>query len=182
VPGREIRIAVTGPPGGGKTTLIRRVVDATAGALAVGGIYTEEIRCRGTRTGFAIVDIATGRRSILARVEPGTGPRVGKYRVSLRGLEEVAIPAIEDASRGADLVVIDEIAPMELKSPRFADTVGALLEGPKSLLFAIHRTAGAPLLSRIRATFRLYEVTPATRDNLVETIADQVRGRSEKSS
>jgi nucleoside-triphosphatase len=166
-----VRIAVTGAPGCGKTTLVRRVVERIGDRLAAGGIYTEEIRSGGSRTGFEIVSIATGQRGLLARADLATGPRIGRYRVSLRGIEEIAIPAIERAAYGADLVVIDEIAPMELTSPRFADCVEALLGVPRPLLFAIHRKARGPLLARIRKEFRVHEVTPANRDELVVTVA-----------
>ena len=175
-----LRIGVTGAPGCGKTTLVRRVVNLIRDRVHVGGIYTEEIRTRGTRTGFSIIDIATGKRGTLARVGLKSGPRLGRYRISLRGIEEVAIPAIENAAYQADIVVIDEIAPMECTSPRFVDCVEALLEVPKPLFFAIHRKARGVLLNRIRTTFRIYEVTEASRDELVETIAASLLGEAGK--
>jgi len=170
---KGLRIAVTGAPGCGKTTLIRRVVEQLKGRMSVGGIYTEELREGRERKGFAIVDIATGRRGLLAHVELGIegAPRLGKYRINLRDIEEVAVPAIEEALRIKDLVVIDEIAPMELKSLKFVRAVEELLESPKPLLFAIHRRADHPLLERIRREFQVYEITPANRDRLPGEIA-----------
>ena len=166
-----MRIAVTGPPGCGKTTLIRRVVEILKDQLSIGGIYTEELREGGQRKGFAIVDIATGRRGILAHVALASGPRLGKYRINLKGIEKVAIPAIEEALRTKDLVVIDEIAPMELKSPGFVQAVEELLNSPKPLLFAIHRRADHPLLQQVRREFQIFELTPTNRDRLVGEIA-----------
>ena len=164
------KIAVTGAPGCGKTTLIRRVVEELQERLNIGGIYTEEIREGGARKGFAIIDIATGRRGILAHVDLSSGPRMGKYRVNLRDIEGIAIPAIEEAWQHGDLVVIDEIAPMELKSPKFVETVARLLKSTKHMLFAIHRRADHPLLQRVREEFCVYEVTPANRERLVGEI------------
>ncbi|MCL6508666.1 MAG: AAA family ATPase, partial [Bryobacteraceae bacterium] len=42
---------LTGPPGCGKTTVLRRVVELL-GDLRLAGFYTEEIRERGRRVGF----------------------------------------------------------------------------------------------------------------------------------
>jgi nucleoside-triphosphatase len=49
---------LTGPPGCGKTTVIRRLVEQL-GDLRQAGFYTQEIRERGQRVGFeAILKIA----------------------------------------------------------------------------------------------------------------------------
>ncbi len=164
------RIALTGAPGCGKTTLIRRVIESLKDELSIGGIYTEEIREGSRRRGFAIIDIATGRRGTLAHVELGSGPRMGKYRVNLEDIEGIAIPAMEEARKNRDLIVIDEIAPMELKSPEFGEMVEGLLKSAKWMLFAIHRRADHPLLQRIREEFTLHEVTPASRERLIEEV------------
>jgi nucleoside-triphosphatase len=117
---QSTRIAITGAPGCGKTTLIRRIVEQLKGELSIGGIYTEELREGGQRKGFSIIGIATGRRGILAHIELKSGPRIGRYRVNLKDIKEIAVPAITDAWQHKDLVVIDELAPMELKSREFA--------------------------------------------------------------
>jgi nucleoside-triphosphatase len=172
----SVRIAVTGQPGCGKTTLVRRVVERVGSARRVGGLYTEEIRRGGVRSGFAIVDIMTGARGTLASVEGRAGPAVGTYRVSLEGITTVAIPAIEAAAAGADIIVVDEIAPMECASPAFVAAVERLLDGTKPLLFAIHGKARVPVLDRIREEFQVVTVTPANRDELVATIAERLQG------
>lgn len=165
-----VRVAVTGAPGCGKTTLIRRVVERLRDGLSIGGIYTEEIREGGVRKGFAIIDIASGRRGTLAHVDLGAGPAVGKYRVNLEDIEEIAVPAIEDARRHKDLVVIDEIAPMELTSPGFVEVVRRALKSGKHLFFAIQARSSHPLARQIRAEFTLFEVTRSNRAELPQRI------------
>ncbi|MFZ1060598.1 MAG: nucleoside-triphosphatase, partial [Candidatus Rokuibacteriota bacterium] len=44
-------LLITGNPGSGKTTVIRRVAAALSGRR-LGGFYTEEIRVGGERRGF----------------------------------------------------------------------------------------------------------------------------------
>lgn len=160
------RIAITGRPGCGKTTLIRRVVEALQGRLSIGGIYTEEVREGRARKGFAIIDIATGRRGVLAHIDLEAGPRVGKYRVNLKDIEELAVPAIREALETKGLLVIDEIAPMELASSEFVKIVKEALKSEKHLLFAVQQRSSHPLAVRIRQEFSVYEVAPSNRDGL----------------
>ena len=76
--GRATRaLLLTGHPGVGKTTVIRRVV-AGLGAWRARGFTTEEIRVGGRRTGFRL-ETLDGRRETLARVDPRTPHRVGSY-------------------------------------------------------------------------------------------------------
>ncbi len=91
-----LRVLITGPPGVGKTTLIKRLVDhARSMGVGVFGFITTEVREGGSRVGFRIVDINSGREAWLAHVSLFTGgPTVGKYNVNLRAMEEVGIPAI----------------------------------------------------------------------------------------
>lgn len=50
------RILVTGPPGVGKTTLVRRAVELLL-PMRISGFYTEDVRGRAGRTGFRIVTL-----------------------------------------------------------------------------------------------------------------------------
>lgn len=58
------RILVTGPPGVGETTFVRRVLELLPDARAT-GFYTEEIRGRAGRTGFRLTTL-DGRTAQLA--------------------------------------------------------------------------------------------------------------------
>ena len=72
-------LLVTGAPGVGKTTLVRRVAARLEG-LRVAGFTTEEIRERGRRLGFRIVPFE-GRERIMAHVDFPGPARVGRYGV-----------------------------------------------------------------------------------------------------
>jgi len=54
------------------------------------GFFTQELRVRGVRRGFAVHTL-DGKTAVLARVEAGPGPRVGRDRVHVRALGEVGI-------------------------------------------------------------------------------------------
>src|SRR2546422_404949 len=66
-------LLLTGPPGSGKTTALRRAADRLRDRR-LGGFYTEEIRRRGERRGFRAVTF-DGQTWDLARVDRPGPPR-----------------------------------------------------------------------------------------------------------
>jgi nucleoside-triphosphatase THEP1 len=108
-------LIVTGPPQSGKTTLVERLISAAG--IKAKGFITREIRKAKERTGFKIV-MDDGRWAVLADVAFASGPRVGKYRVDIKGIEEM-IRFFETAEE-APLYYVDEIGKMEMTHPRFA--------------------------------------------------------------
>ncbi len=163
-----MHIAITGRPGSGKSTLCRRIVASFPGAF--GGIVTEDIRDeRGRRKGFELCDVATGEREIFAHVHlKGRGPRVGIYWVNLDVVEGLGVAAIGRALEASDAVVIDEVAPMELKSRKFAKAVRVVLDSDKPYVIAVHGSSTHALAQRVRRESELIEVTPRNRDDLFE--------------
>jgi len=170
------RIAITGRPGVGKTTLIERVLDRLP--VSAGGMITVEIRKCGHRVGFAIRDVATGETGILAHVHHREGPNVGRYTVDLKSVRETGIGAIDRAIASAGLVVIDEIGPMELASPEFIPAVERALASDKSLLISTHANADCPIAHRVRQDLDLFRVKLGNRDHLVDEIVDRFLGKA----
>ena len=128
-------IFLAGRPGVGKTSVLLRTVKALkAKGLKVGGMISREAREGGKRVGFRIVDVETGREGWLAHVNQKTGPRVGKYRVNLSDLRDVGVDSILREIGNADVVVIDEIGPMELHSSDFKDAVTRALQSNKIII------------------------------------------------
>jgi nucleoside-triphosphatase len=163
-------ILLTGSPGIGKTTAIRRVV-ARLGREA-GGFYTQEIRAGGSRQGFQIVTL-DGRAGILAHVDMQGPPRVGRYGVNLAALEAVGAASIRAAVERGVLVVIDEIGPMELHSESFRRAVlDALASGAPLLGTIVQRPH--PFADRIKARpgVTVLPLTRANRDAVVEQVLD----------
>ena len=146
--------------------------------MPAGGFLTDEIREAGTRVGFALVTL-DGRRTTLAHLDRGTGPRVGKYRVNLEALNRVGVPAIREAVRADRLVVIDEIGKMEMTAPAFHEAVEEAIQSPATVLGTILM---APHLwaDRIKANpaVRVFEVNAANRESLPGLLADFFRKTS----
>ena len=77
-------IFLIGPPKSGKTSVIRKVVeDLKAKCFSVGGIYSPEEQMHGTRTGFEVIDVLTGKKALLAGLH-NDGPKVSKYHVDIK--------------------------------------------------------------------------------------------------
>ena len=113
-------LLLSGAPHCGKTTLLQTVLAQYPGPA--GGFYTREVCRNGRRIAFEMVTL-DGAQATLAGVHLSGPPRVGRYGVDLHALETVAVPAIGAAAQAGQLVVIDEIGPMETGSPLFCQTV-----------------------------------------------------------
>jgi len=133
-----VNLLVTGRPGSGKTTVVERIVASLPRGVAT-GFFTREARERGMRRGFTM-ETLDGRTAVLADVG-GDGPRVGRYRVRLRELEAVGVPAL-GLRPGVRLIVVDEIGRMECLSQRFCDAVRQALDAPTPVLGTIPRQGG----------------------------------------
>ena len=176
--------ALTGPPGCGKTTAVLKVIKGLRSrGVEVEGVYTEEIRERGRRVGFAIKRISGGS-GILAHINLSSGPKHGKYGVNLRDLESIAVAAILEGIRSAEVVVVDEVGPMELRSTKFRDAVEELLRSDKNAVLTVHYRSRDPLVSMVKraAGGNLIVLTPENRDRvpgkIVEEILRALRSRS----
>ena len=153
-------ILLTGKPGCGKTTLIRRVV--TRLPMTAGGFITQEIREHGVRKGFEIVTL-DGQRGILAHVDICGGERIGKYGVDTAALEAVGVAAIRQAMAEQRIVVIDEIGPMEILSRLFCEVVLEVLQSSATVLGTIAKRS-MPFTDQIKAMPQV-ALTEVRRDN-----------------
>jgi len=162
-------IFLTGRPGVGKTSVLLRAVDILKSqGYKIGGMISHEARERGVRVGFEIVDFGTGRKGWLAHVNQPTGPRVSKYRVNLSDLDTIGASSILNAVKDADIIVVDEIGPMELFSSHFREAVMKAVESGKMIIGTIHYRAREQLINDIKAQqdAEILEVTPANRRQL----------------
>ncbi len=167
-----MNLFVTGRPGIGKTTLVRRVLDDLA--VDAGGFTTSEIRAGGRRVGFAINDLRGGE-GVLAHVELRGPFRVGKYGVNREDLERIGVRAIDEALAHSALVVMDEIGRMELCSALFQAAVGRALDSPKPVFGTIQDRPNAFLDGvRDRPDVEVVRLTEANRDAMRTAVKDRL--------
>ncbi|MEM2822044.1 MAG: nucleoside-triphosphatase [Candidatus Pacearchaeota archaeon] len=120
-------IFITGLPGCGKTTLIKKLLEeSTKAGKKYLAIISEEIRERGKRKGFDFKLIDSGKlitKTILALnkkiAEPGKPSiKFGKYFVFPQNVDEIVDKASE-LIMDKQIIFIDEIGRMEFYSEKF---------------------------------------------------------------
>jgi nucleoside-triphosphatase len=167
------KVLLTGRPGCGKTTLIKRVLNELPQRF--GGFYTEELRDHGTRVGFKVIALEGGE-AVFAHVDFTTPQRVGKYGLDLSALEAVGVNAINKAMQAQRYIVIDEIGPMEIRSLAFRGAVNEALDSESPVLATIFfRPLPFTDAIKSRPDVVLIEVRPNNRERLVSELSEKFR-------
>lgn len=173
-----VNLLLTGPPRSGKSTALERTVEALREeGYVVGGVVSPELRTLGHRVGFELVDLATDERAVLAHVDREDGPSVGKYRVDVDAVDRISRQALGEAAReAADVMLIDEIAPMEIYSDVFVDEVRACLDAGLPVIGTVHRKGTQGVIGEVKARedVDVVEVTTANREALPEELVERV--------
>lgn len=170
-------IFVTGRPGVGKTSVLLRAVDDLKNrGYRIGGMISREVREGGVRVGFEIMDFSTGQRGWLAHVNQPTGPQVGKYRVNLTDLNAIGASSIISAVTNADIIMVDEIGPMELFSQAFKEAVVQAIESNKPMLGTTHFRFKNPLINTVKARedAEILTVTYKNRESLHNFVVNKI--------
>ena len=101
-----------------------------------------------TNKGFEFIDLTSNDRSVLASIT-GKGPKVRKYFVNIAGCC-FAAERLTNAIRNSDVIICDEIGPMELKSREFKDSVKSLVDVDKKVIVVVHQKLRHPLIDEFR--------------------------------
>jgi nucleoside-triphosphatase len=171
-------LLISGRPGVGKTTVIRRLADAIRNQA--GGFYTEEIRKSGKRIGFRLVTLR-GRSATFAHADwaARTPHRVGRYGVDTSVLDRIGVQAIRQALRYRRVILVDEIGRMELFSDAFRAVMDDAASGPAPLVATI-TVAPHPWAEdfKRRPRVTLHELTRGNRDRILEVALTWLRKRT----
>ncbi|AGK61279.1 putative nucleotide kinase [Archaeoglobus sulfaticallidus PM70-1] len=168
-----MKIAITGRPGSGKTTLCKRIFDSIKDEFDCGGFITKERREKGIRVGFLFHDLVTGEEFWLASVKSDSRIRVGKYGVILDNIEKISDRIKEYAKK--EVLIIDEIGPMELKSRKFVEEVERVLHRDGTNIFTIHYRSNHSLIQKVRKSYQVFVIDEHNRDMVFEEIVSEFR-------
>jgi nucleoside-triphosphatase len=167
---RETALLLTGAPGCGKTTIMKKVAAALS-KKRVRGFLTGEIRRSGQRVGFELATFG-GEKAVLAHVDVGSRHRVGRYGVDVAALDEIVEDALtlDDAT---DVYLVDEIGKMECASTRFRASLNALLDSDRPLVATVAlRGTGFITEVKNRADVEVWKATKENRDQMPERIIE----------
>ena len=167
-------ILITGLPGSGKTTLIRRLADELR-ECGPTGFLSEEIREQGVRKGFRLATFDGARTGVLAHVDIKGTSRVGRYGVDLEGFERL-LADLHAQGPSLRVVIIDEIGKMECLSAMFRRMVSSLLDAPALFIATIALHAGGFIEEiKHRPDVLLYEIDERNREALLVDIIKRIR-------
>ena len=180
-------LLITGTPGIGKTTVLRRVADELP-ARSLRGFYTAEIREGGERQGFRLTAFGAAGEEEERAIAPVTiahvafpkTHRVGKYGVDLEALQ--AATALLAPDETARVYLVDEIGKMECLSDAFVTAMRDLLKRDAPVVATIGLHGGGFIEeAKAMAGVELWHVTRNNRDTLPAQIlawlADRERGK-----
>lgn len=169
-------ILLTGHPGVGKTTMLQGIIERFA-RLAMTGFYTEEIREKGIRLGFKAVTM-NGSSAVFAHRNFQTGPehRVGRYGVKPEVLETLVLAHLSPQGKAVHLVIVDEIAKMELLSMPFREGLLQALDSDCPLLGTIS-LKGTGFIKQVkrRDDVELFKITTENRNVLGEQVCRRLQ-------
>ena len=94
----------------------------------------------------------------------------------MEALESIGLPALEEATAGAKLLVVDEIGKMELFSQRFREAVLRALDAGRPILASI-MLSSHPFADALKARddVRLIHLRPETRDRVLGEVIAALR-------
>lgn len=178
-------ILLTGVPGIGKTTLIKKACDILKSqSVNIQGFYTQESRERGQRTGFSVITL-DGETAPLATVQTDDVPRgrqytVGKYNVCLQSFENTALPTLQIKGTDNRVLVIDEIGKMEMFSQSFIRAVRQAVDNKTLTIIAtipVPKGKPLPLVEEIRSRqdVEIFTINKENRDRILDDIVSAVK-------
>jgi molybdopterin-guanine dinucleotide biosynthesis protein A len=148
-----VRLLVAGEPGSGKTSWCREYIGGLReSGSSVGGILCPAIEKQGQRVGSNALDLLTGQEVPFARISRygyfKAGEKVGDHTISRDGIS-FACGAIERAIESrCDLVVIDEVGPLELGGKGLMRAVELALASSVNVLIVVRSSLKEALLRR----------------------------------
>lgn len=170
-----MKVFITGMPGTGKSTLLLDIIGSLGKrGIAVGGFVTPEVRKGKARTGFLVRDLTSGEELLFAGRGLKAKETLGKYRIDVDTFEKVALKALQHAVEKCDVIAIDEIGKMELKSGKFRQLLGEILNSDKKVIAVLHRD----YKESFGSFGKVYELTKDNRDAVAREIEGLFPGKA----
>ena len=166
-------LLLSGIPGIGKTTVIRKLADQLAGQR-IAGFYTAEIRIKGIRQGFELIPFQ-GSKRVIAHVDFAKTYQVGKYGVDVAAID-AAVNASLTVESDVDVYFVDEVGKMECLSSEFVAAMHNLLASEKVVVATV-AAKGRGFIEQLkqRQDIAMWELTKTNRDGMAGAVIDWLK-------
>lgn len=166
-------ILITGQPGSGKTTVIRKLSEIFKEFNAT-GFYTADIVEGGVKTGTSVASLF-GDSKVFAHINLNSKHVVGKYHIDIKGFEAL-LDTVFAPEKKTGIYFIDEIGKMECQSKKFSKLVVDLLNAKKPVVASIS-DKGIGLITDLkkRNDVKVVEVRHDNADVLIKVLTMEIR-------
>lgn len=171
-------VILTGGTGSGKTTRAGEVVDVLRRrGFEVGGILATGLLAAVHRSGFDLVDLRTGQTTAWCRerqMDAHAEQRWGRFEFTTEGLQ-LGRAALAVGGPPADVMVLDEVGPLELAGGGWADCLDLLVEnfGGPILLVARLAVVDAVRTRWGSASTPVYDVARVAPDAIADMLLER---------
>ncbi len=173
VPVKRI-VFLTGRSGEGKTTLVQKLLRRlTELGLTTGGIYSAGYWQNNKRSGFDVVRIQDGVQEPLCRTEiQGSGIEMGPFHFLEKGMSFGSQAILMAVDANPDVVVVDEVGPLELRGEGWADALDAFVHAySKPMLWIVRNRIIQDVCIRWRITNPVVlDVHKTSVDEIIEAL------------
>ena len=131
-------IVITGPVHSGKTTFIQETLTALSGEYNISGFYSPKYYENRIFKGYDLVDIESGESSPFIRMEETPGWRIfGRFHFNPEAF--VRGSAVIAEAKEADILIMDEIGPLEIQGEGFIEGLRTALSDYDGIFIIVCR-------------------------------------------
>ena len=181
-------ILLTGQPKAGKSYTLSKLIESFQKNknIKIKGMLTNELTFAETRVGIKIKDIKKEKEELFAikffkneKYNPSNSKSLENYQIDTEALDRIAIPIFNNL-QNCNLLIIDEIGKMELKSNEFEEAIEKIFNNSKSNNFVILATV--PIANDVkfvevlknREDTEVIELSKGNRDNVFKEISEKI--------
>ncbi len=121
---------ITGSVREGKTTFVKNLIEFfRKNNISAGGIISERVMTDSRTTGYDVINIETGEKTIFLRQNEESGSeKIGRFTISPEGLAVGRAVLHSLIMKGNSIVIIDEVGLLELQDKGWSESVHELLQ------------------------------------------------------
>lgn len=161
----------TGPKHSGKTTSATRLIQmARTEGFVIAGILEPSLYDNGKLLGFDVLDIQNQKQTPLARRNKDKRT-AGSFNFITDGLKFGNAVLSTETTKSADLVIIDEFGPLEVKGHGWRRNIDSLLSSSNAIMLIIIRQGLKDTFQKLYAGVPCLELEAIDENSANEVIA-----------